>query len=209
MNFPFSTASSSESRFGLLFVGTLLVARRFERVVLENFNWTCWISLQMGKLCRLGATPRREMEFIESSYDYKTAAIAAATLAVGAALNIAAARRTERSAPALAGASWTSGRRACITPTKAVGPPVVLLHGNGVTARDWKSSGLIDALVGSHRVIAFDRPGFGYSTRPRAHVWTAAAQATLLHEALQRLAIGPAVVVGHSWGTLRGTRACA
>jgi pimeloyl-ACP methyl ester carboxylesterase len=82
------------------------------------------------------------------------------------------------------------------------GPPVVLLHGNGVTAHDWKSSGLIDALVGTHRVIAFDRPGFGYSTRPRAHLWTAAAQATLLHEALHRLAIGPAVVVGHSWGTL-------
>jgi pimeloyl-ACP methyl ester carboxylesterase len=76
------------------------------------------------------------------------------------------------------------------------------LHGNGVTAHDWKSSGLIDALAGTHRVIAFDRPGFGYSTRPRSQVWTAAAQATLLHEALHRLAIGPAVIVGHSWGTL-------
>jgi pimeloyl-ACP methyl ester carboxylesterase len=82
------------------------------------------------------------------------------------------------------------------------GPPVVLLHGNGVTAYDWKSSGLIDALVGTHRVIAFDRPGFGYSTRPRERVWTAAAQATLLHEALHSLDIDPAVIAGHSWGTL-------
>ncbi|MGB8521068.1 MAG: alpha/beta hydrolase [Candidatus Tumulicola sp.] len=78
----------------------------------------------------------------------------------------------------------------------------MLLHGNGVTAQDWKSSGLIHALVGTHRVIAFDRPGFGYSTRPRGQVWTAAAQATLLHEALQRLNIGATVIVGHSWGTL-------
>lgn len=78
----------------------------------------------------------------------------------------------------------------------------MLLHGNGVTAHDWKTSGVIDALVGSHRVIAFDRPGFGYSTRPRRHVWTAAAQAALLHEALHTLAVDPAVIVGHSWGTL-------
>ena len=78
----------------------------------------------------------------------------------------------------------------------------MLLHGNGVTAHDWKTSGVIDALGGSHRVIAFDRPGFGYSTRPRRHVWTAAAQAALLHEALHTLAVDPAVIVAHSWGTL-------
>ncbi len=78
----------------------------------------------------------------------------------------------------------------------------MLIHGNGVTAQDWRSSGLIAALAGTHRVIAFDRPGFGYSTRPRAHVWTAAAQATLLHGALHELDIEPAVIVGHSWGTL-------
>ncbi len=82
------------------------------------------------------------------------------------------------------------------------GPPVVLLHGNGVTAQDWKSSGLIHALVGTHRVIAFDRPGFGYSTRPRGQVWTAAAKAALLYEALQRLNIAAMAIVGHSWGTL-------
>jgi pimeloyl-ACP methyl ester carboxylesterase len=30
-------------------------------------------------------------------------------------------------------------------------------------------------------VIAIDRPGFGHSDRPRHRVWTAAAQARLLH----------------------------
>lgn len=138
---------------------------------------------------------------LKRSTTIRTAAIAAATLAAGAALNIAAARRTERRHPA-SGRFVDVGKERLHYTDQGGGPAVVLLHGNGVTARDWKSSGLIDALVGKHRVIAFDRPGFGYSTRPRAHVWTAAAQATLLHEALQRLAIGPAVVVGHSWGTL-------
>jgi len=130
----------------------------------------------------------------------KTLAIAAA-LAAGAALNILSARRAESRRPA-------SGRFIDVGDTRlhytdeGEGPPVVLLHGNGVTARDWRSSGVIDALAGSHRVIAFDRPGFGYSSRPRSHVWTAAAQATLLHQALHDLEVEPAVIVGHSWGTL-------
>lgn len=82
------------------------------------------------------------------------------------------------------------------------GPPVVLLHGDGLTAMDWKFSGLIDALAGTHRVIAFDRAGFGYSSRPQAHAWTPSAQASILHEALHWLDVGPAVIVGHSWGAL-------
>ena len=138
---------------------------------------------------------------LKRSRTIRTAAIAAASLAAGAALNIAAARRTERRHPA-SGRFIDIGNTRLHYTDEGKGPPVVLFHGNGVTARDWKSSGLIDALAGAHRVIAFDRPGFGYSTRPRMHVWTAAAQATLLHEALHKLEVDPAVIVGHSWGTL-------
>jgi pimeloyl-ACP methyl ester carboxylesterase len=138
---------------------------------------------------------------LKRSKGLQTAAIAAAVLAAGAALNIASARRAERRRPA-------NGRFIDVGDTRlhytdeGEGSPIVLIHGNGVTAQDWRSSGLIAALAGTHRVIAFDRPGFGYSTRPRAHVWTAAAQATLLHDALHELDIEPAVIVGHSWGTL-------
>lgn len=82
------------------------------------------------------------------------------------------------------------------------GPPVVLLHGNGVQTEDFIASGLIDALAQRHRVIAFDRPGFGHSQRPRLRLWTPQAQAALLHRALTQLDVGPCVVVGHSWGTL-------
>lgn len=82
------------------------------------------------------------------------------------------------------------------------GPALVLLHGNGVDATDWEHSGLLDAAAGHYRVIAFDRPGFGYSERPRSTVWTPDRQARLLHHALQELKVDSAIVVGHSWGTL-------
>lgn len=82
------------------------------------------------------------------------------------------------------------------------GPPIVLLHGNGVTLQDWEASGILEILAEQHRVIAFDRPGFGYSSRPRGGPWTPHAQAEIIHEALRQLQVPNAVVVGHSWGTL-------
>lgn len=82
------------------------------------------------------------------------------------------------------------------------GPPVVLLHGNSVILQDFAASGVLGLAAATHRVIAFDRPGFGYSERPRTTAWTPAAQADLLARALAQLGVGPAVIVGHSWGTL-------
>jgi pimeloyl-ACP methyl ester carboxylesterase len=82
------------------------------------------------------------------------------------------------------------------------GPALVLLHGNGVLADDFAHSGLLDAAAEHYRVIAFDRPGFGYSERPRSTIWTPQAQARLLHHALQQLGVESAIVVGHSFGTL-------
>jgi pimeloyl-ACP methyl ester carboxylesterase len=82
------------------------------------------------------------------------------------------------------------------------GTPVVLLHGNGSMIEDWEISGVLDLAAEQYRVIAFDRPGFGYSARPRRRIWTAAAQAELLYQALKRLGVGRAILVGHSWGTL-------
>ncbi len=82
------------------------------------------------------------------------------------------------------------------------GPVVVLLHGNGVTANDFVLSGLFDQLSARYHVIAFDRPGFGYSERPSATEWTPEAQGRLLYEALHALHVERPIVVGHSWGTL-------
>jgi pimeloyl-ACP methyl ester carboxylesterase len=86
---------------------------------------------------------------------------------------------------------------------QGAGTPVVLIHGNVVTAEDWVLSGVLDHVAErGHRVIAFDRPGYGYSDRPRRTAWTAGAQADLLRRAFARLDIERPVVVGHSWGTL-------
>ena len=82
------------------------------------------------------------------------------------------------------------------------GPVLVLLHGNGVMANDFEHSGLLDRAAERYRVIVFDRPGFGYSERPRSKVWTPQAQARLLHHALQELDVESAIVLGHSWGTM-------
>jgi len=85
---------------------------------------------------------------------------------------------------------------------RGVGTPVVLLHGNTVSLADFAASGLLDRLARDHRVIAFDRPGFGHSERPRDRLWTPAAQAELLHAALVQLGVDRPAVVGHSMGTL-------
>ena len=80
------------------------------------------------------------------------------------------------------------------------GEAIVLLHGNGSMIEELLTSGLVERLAQSHRVIVFDRPGFGYSSRPRGRLWTPAAQARLIAEALTKLGVGEAVVYGHSLG---------
>lgn len=82
------------------------------------------------------------------------------------------------------------------------GPALVLLHGNGVQSSDFEASGLMQHLSGHYRVIAFDRPGYGYSERPAGTLWTPQNQARLLHHALQEIGVDSAIVLGHSWGTL-------
>jgi pimeloyl-ACP methyl ester carboxylesterase len=78
----------------------------------------------------------------------------------------------------------------------------VLLHGNAVMGEDFLASGVLGLAAERHRVVAFDRPGYGYSERPRDRLWTAEAQAAVFAEAFARLGIERPVVVGHSWGTL-------
>jgi pimeloyl-ACP methyl ester carboxylesterase len=85
---------------------------------------------------------------------------------------------------------------------RGAGPPLLLLHGNLASLLDFEASGLIDRLARSHRVIAFDRPGYGHSTRPRSRVWTPSAQARLYFAALEQLGAERPKVLGHSMGTL-------
>ncbi len=84
---------------------------------------------------------------------------------------------------------------------QGAGAPVVLLHGNGARAEDFVACGLMGQLAANHRVIAFDRPGFGHSNRPGMRLWTPKAQARLLAKACLALNVINPVVVGHSMGT--------
>ena len=129
--------------------------------------------------------------------------VSAAALALGvmALANHFIARRTERRYPPSGQFITVEGVRLHYR-EQGKGPPVVLLHGNGAMVEDFTSSGLFDALAADHRVIVFDRPGFGHSQRPRGRIWTVAAQAKLLHQAMLRLGAERPVLVGHSWGTL-------
>lgn len=131
----------------------------------------------------------------------------ATLLAAGAALGAAAlanhlvARRSERRHPPTGRFVEVDGVRLHYI-ERGAGPPVVLLHGNGAMAEDYAISGVLDLVARNHRVIAFDRPGFGHSERPRSTVWTAQAQARLIRQALRQLGVTRPVLVGHSWGTL-------
>lgn len=78
------------------------------------------------------------------------------------------------------------------------GDPVVLIHGwNGST---FSFRYTIPELARSHRVIALDLLGFGYSGRPARGDYSVTAQARLVTGLLDRLGIERAAVVGHSMG---------
>lgn len=82
------------------------------------------------------------------------------------------------------------------------GPVLVMLHGNSFYMGDLLGSGLVDLLARRYRVILFDRPGFGHSSRPRDRLWTPQAQAALLHRALVALGVDRPLVLGHSLGAI-------
>jgi pimeloyl-ACP methyl ester carboxylesterase len=111
------------------------------------------------------------------------------------------ATQAERRHPAL-GRFVTAGGARLHYIEQGRGPAVVFLHGNGAMVEDYLISGVFTRAAQSYRAIAFDRPGFGHSDRPRGRNWTAAAQASILPEAFRLLGIDRAIVVGHSWGTL-------
>ena len=144
------------------------------------------------------------MKFVTKLARHSGAKAALASVAAAGALalgNHLIARRTERRHPPNGSFLVVDGVRLHYS-DRGEGSPVVLIHGNAVTGDDWNTSGVAELLLQKHRVIIFDRPGFGYSERPRGHLWTATQQADLLHKALQQLGIERPVVVGHSWGTI-------
>ncbi len=90
---------------------------------------------------------------------------------------------------------------------RGTGPDLVLLHGASGNLRDF-SFGLIDQLSDRYRVIAFDRPGLGYSGRTdpaydsafTTNAETLSQQADLLQAAAAQLGADRPLVLGQSFG---------
>lgn len=78
------------------------------------------------------------------------------------------------------------------------GHPVVLLHGASSQLQDMTVS-LMPCLWDRYHVVAFDRPGHGYSDRPPYRAWSE-AQARTVHEAVRTLGLEKPVIIGHSMG---------
>ncbi|ARO54593.1 alpha/beta hydrolase [Methylorubrum zatmanii] len=124
----------------------------------------------------------------------------AAALGASALYAASRAREAERRTPPVGAFITVNGMRLHYV-ERGRGEALVLIHGNGTMIQDFLSSGIVDDLARRFRVIIIDRPGYGYSDRPRG-LWTPRAHATLYQKALQQLGISQAVVLGHSWGAL-------
>jgi pimeloyl-ACP methyl ester carboxylesterase len=73
-------------------------------------------------------------------------------------------------------------------------PAVLLIHGLPGTAADFEA---VTPLIGGERVIAIDRPGFGFSS---GGYFAIGRQLEAIHDLLARLGIARVVIAGHSYG---------
>jgi pimeloyl-ACP methyl ester carboxylesterase len=127
--------------------------------------------------------------------------LAGAVLAVGAIVSLLITLRVGAAYPPVGPfVEVDGGRLATIQDGPADGVPVVLLHGASANASD-PMEGIGRKLAAKgFRVIAFDRPGFGWSDRIAGAAAAApSVQARLIADALARMGVGPAIVFGHSW----------
>src|SRR3954449_1244591 len=86
------------------------------------------------------------------------------------------------------------------------GPDVVLLHAVTSNLAVWLFTGLPDALAGEFRVTAYDFRGHGASDVTPAG-YTSAAMADDYRRLHAALGLGPALLVGHSFGAVVATHA--
>lgn len=81
------------------------------------------------------------------------------------------------------------------------GPPIILIHGWASNAADWDRVPRLLAARG-HRVISYDRPGYGYSTRQRSREgnFSLASNARDLIQMMDALGLERAALAGWSFG---------
>jgi pimeloyl-ACP methyl ester carboxylesterase len=92
-----------------------------------------------------------------------------------------------------------------IGPRDTAGPPIVMVHGASSNLEAMRQP-LGGRLASDHRVILIDRPGHGWSARLHLEDSTPAIQGRMIDEALQKLGVGSAIFVVHSWSGALGAR---
>jgi len=130
-----------------------------------------------------------------------TAALAAAlALAVAVADRRAEARTgaAEAASPPTGAFVTVDGLRVHVE-VRGQGPDIVLIHGASGSLRDFTFD-LVDRLAADWRVIAFDRPGMGFSDAPAEGADDPARQAAILRAAAVELGVERPVILGHSYG---------
>ena len=82
----------------------------------------------------------------------------------------------------------------------ADGPPLVFVHGWGLDSNEWVYA---KRELAAYRLITWDLPGLGRSTRPANRDWSLENLATDLDAVLEAAAGGrPVAMIGHSIGTM-------
>ncbi len=79
------------------------------------------------------------------------------------------------------------------------GRPILFIHGLGGQLHHFRHT-LFSRLDDEFRLVALDRPGSGYSTRPAAFDGSLIEQAELVHRFIEERALDRPLVVGHSLG---------
>jgi pimeloyl-ACP methyl ester carboxylesterase len=90
------------------------------------------------------------------------------------------------------------GRRVNVVEIGAGEPEMVFVHGLAGSWQNWLEN-LPHFAAAGHRVVAFDLPGFGASEAPRSKI-SIPGYGRLVDTLLDRLGVGPAVLVGNSMG---------
>jgi pimeloyl-ACP methyl ester carboxylesterase len=94
------------------------------------------------------------------------------------------------------------GRRINVVELGDGEPAIVFVHGLAGSWQNWLEN-LPHFAAAGHRVIAFDLPGFGLSETPRSKI-SIPGYGRLVDALLDRLGVGPAVIVGNSMGGFIG-----
>jgi pimeloyl-ACP methyl ester carboxylesterase len=93
------------------------------------------------------------------------------------------------------------GRAVNVIDSGGDGPPLLFVHGLGGAWQNWLLN--MPVFMGSHRVVAFDLPGFGESEMPAGEV-SIQELARVVDEVCRRIGVESPVVVGNSMGGFVG-----